>query len=162
VVRFAAMHKYIFDLLLAATCGYALWRGRKYERIIAFVFLAASIVSIFALSPRSVRYVGLETSDMVIDSFVLMAVVAVALISDRFWPLWIAGLQLVDSSSHLMKAIDMSLVPRAYAAAERFWSYPMLLILFLGAWRSHRREVRAAAALSLHGGGDGAHLQGQG
>ena len=50
--------------------------------------------------------------------------------SDRFWPLWVAGLQLIDSMSHLMKAIDADLLPTAYGAAERFWSYPILFILF--------------------------------
>lgn len=28
--------------------------------------------------------------------------------------------------------------PIAYAAAERFWSYPTLVIIALGAWRQHR------------------------
>jgi hypothetical protein len=32
-------------------------------------------------------------------------------------------------------------MPLAYAAAERFWSYPTLIILFIGAWRQHRRHL---------------------
>jgi hypothetical protein len=32
-------------------------------------------------------------------------------------------------------------MPRAYAAAERFWSYPILIIVFVGAWRSHNRRI---------------------
>jgi hypothetical protein len=31
----------------------------------------------------------------------------------------------------------------AYAAAERFWSYPTLVIIAVGAWRQHQRRVRA-------------------
>jgi hypothetical protein len=68
-------------------------------------------------------------------------VVAIALVSDRFWPLWAAGLQLVDSMSHVLKAIDADLLPKVYGAAERFWSYPILLILLIGAWRQHRRTI---------------------
>jgi len=67
--------------------------------------------------------------------------VAVALRSDRFWPLWVAGLQLTISMSHVLKAIQPDLLPLAYAAAERFWSYPTLLILFIGAWRQHQRRI---------------------
>lgn len=131
----------LFWLLLLVSCGYALWRGRKYERIAALVFVAATILSILGHSPLHSRYVGIETSDLVVDSAVLVAVVAIALVSDRFWPLWAAGLQLVDSMSHMLRAIDADLVPKVYGAAERFWSYPILLILLIGAWRQHRRRI---------------------
>jgi hypothetical protein len=135
-------HKLAFDLLLALCCGYALVKGRRYERLAALVFVAATVISHLTHSPVPTRYVALETSDLFVDSAVLVAVVTIALLSDRFWPLWVAGLQLVDSFSHVLKALDMTLVPRAYAAAERFWSYPILVILFIGAWRQHRRSQR--------------------
>lgn len=138
-------HYVIFWGLLLFTCGYALVIGRKYERLAATVFLAATVASWLAHSPVNVRYVAVETSDLIVDSAVLLAVVAIALVSDRFWPLWVAGLQLVDSFSHFLKAVDMSLLPRVYATAERFWSVPILLILFVGAWRQRRRS-RAEAA----------------
>ena len=130
----------IFWAFLLFTCGYALWRGRKYEQLSALLFIGASIASILSHAPAQERYIGIETSDLVIDLVVLAALVAIALKSDRFWPLWVAGLQLTVSVSHLMKAIQPNLMPFAYAAAERFWSYPILLILFLGAWRQHRRS----------------------
>lgn len=129
----------LFWLLLIISCGYALWRGRKYERIAALVFISATVLSILGHSPH-LRYVKIEASDVIIDTAVLFAVVAIALASDRFWPLWVAGLQLVDSMSHLMKAIDANLVPQVYGAAERFWSYPILVVLLIGAWRQHRRS----------------------
>jgi hypothetical protein len=128
----------LFWLLLLVSCGYALWRGRKYERIAALVFVTATILSFLGHSPHG-RYVAIEASDLIVDTSVLVAVVAIALASDRFWPLWVAGLQLVDSLSHVMKAIDSDLVPKVYGAAERFWSYPILIILLVGAWRQHRR-----------------------
>ena len=132
-------HWIIFWIVLFATCGYALWRGRRYERIAAAVFIAATVVSIVMRSPLQGRYHGIETSDLIIDTAVLAAVIAIALASDRFWPLWAAGLQLVDSMSHMMKAVHADLLPHVYGAAERFWSDPILLILFVGAWRQHRR-----------------------
>ena len=41
--------------------------------------------------------------------------------------------------SHLMKAIDPHLIPRAYAAASIFWSYPILLLILIGTWRTGRK-----------------------
>ena len=133
-------HWIIFWIVLLASCGYALWRGSKYERIAALVFISATVLSILGHSPHH-RYVAVEASDLIVDTAVLFAVVAIALVSDRFWPLWAAGLQLVDSFSHVMKAIDADLIPKVYGAAERFWSYPILIVLLIGAWRQHRRQV---------------------
>jgi hypothetical protein len=39
----------------------------------------------------------------------------------------------------VLKALDSQLVPLAYAAALRFWAYPILIILAIGTWRSQRR-----------------------
>jgi hypothetical protein len=131
----------IFWLLLLASCGYAFWRGRKYERIAALVFVTATVLSILGHSPH-LRYVEIELTDVVVDTAVLFAVLAIALVSDRFWPLWVAGLQLVGSVSHVLKAVQPDLLPHAYGAAERFWSYPILVVLFIGAWRQHQRRMR--------------------
>ena len=135
---------YIFWAVLLVTCGYALWRGRSDERIVAGVCLLATIATSFAISPLSKRYSGLEPGLLLIDALVLAAFVAIALWSPRFWPLWVAGLQLTTSMSHLMKAIDADLLPRAYGAAAALWSYPILLILAVGTWRGQRMLARTA------------------
>jgi hypothetical protein len=49
--------------------------------------------------------------------------------------------------SHFLKAIDLDLMPRAYAAAERFWSYPTLMIIAVATWRAHRRWNQAQEPL---------------
>jgi hypothetical protein len=136
-------HQYVFRALLIASCGYALWRGRSDERIVALVCLVATAASRLAFSPLSVRYTGVETGLLLIDLSVLAAFVFVALKSPRFWPLWVAGLQLTTSMAHLMKAIDESLLPIAYGAAIALWSYPILVILAIGTWRGHQRRKRA-------------------
>lgn len=133
---------YIFWSILLLTFGYAMWRGRSDERIVASVCLLASLATRFAISPLQVRYASLETGLMIIDALVLVAFVWIALRSQRFWPLWIAGLQLTNSISHVMKLAEFDLVPRAYGAAAALWSYPILLIILIGTWRSHQRSRR--------------------
>ena len=133
-------HYQIFWAILVLTCGYALWRGNRYEQLAALICIAASVISVLLRAPLHERYMGLELGDLGVDTAVLLAFVAIALRSDRFWPLWVAGLQLTISMSHFFKAIDLQLMPQAYAAAERFWSYPTLIIIAVGAWRAHRRR----------------------
>jgi hypothetical protein len=131
---------FLFWLLLLTSCGYALVKGRKYERIAAVVFLAATVVSVASHLSLHVRYVSMDIGETIVDTGVLVSLIAIALVSDRFWPLWVAGLQLVDSMAHLLKAIAVDLPPWAYAIAERSWSYPILIILFVAVWRGQRRD----------------------
>jgi hypothetical protein len=135
-------HYLIFWSILIGTCAYALLRGRSDERVSAAVCLLATLATQIVMPPPSERYAGLDFELVLIDIGVLAAFVAVALRSERFWPLWIAGLQLTISISHMLKAVDQDLLPRAYAAAAVLWSYPILLIIAVGTWRSHQRRLR--------------------
>ena len=129
----------IYRLLMYGICGYALLRGKTEARIVALVCLVANFAT---LTLRSSTYSSVEISVLIVDILTFMAFTYAALISDRFWPLWVSGLQLTSSMGHLFKAIDANLLPLAYAAALRFWAYPILIILALGTWRSQRRAHR--------------------
>ena len=135
------MNPLLYWSILILSCGYALIRGRADERMVAGVCIAASVISVAVLSPMSVRYTTIEEGEVAVDLVVLAVFLLVALRSDRFWPLWIAGLQLTTILAHLLKAIDFKLLPFAYGTAERFWSYPILVIIAVGAWRQHRRHL---------------------
>ena len=141
------MAPHLYWLLLTITCGYSLWKGRSDERMAATVCIVASVVSVLVLSPLAKRYSGVETGELTVDLLVLAAFTYIALRSERFWPLWIAGLQQTASMAHILKSIEIGLMPEAYAAATRIWSYPILLIIAVGAWRNHKRhQVREPTA----------------
>lgn len=131
---------FIYFGLLALCCGYALLRGNVDARIVATLCVVGTLATLAFLSPMATRFTGVEGATLLVDLAVLAGFVAVALQSSRFWPLWVAGLQLTASLAHLMKAIDLDLLPHAYGAAMAFWSYPILLILAIGTWRGARRR----------------------
>ena len=130
---------FVFGPLLLAVCLYAWLKGGADERFVAATCLAGTAATMLAISPLQQRYSGVEGDLFLVDLGVLAGFVAVALRSNRFWPLWVAGLQLTTSIGHVLKGIDQALLPRAYGAALQFWSYPILLILAVGTYRSHRR-----------------------
>jgi hypothetical protein len=136
---------YVFVPLLLAVCFYAWWRGGTDERIIAATCLAGTAATLLTISPLHQRYSGVEEGLMLVDFAVLAGFVAVALRSRRFWPLWVAGLQLTTSVGHVLKSVDQDLLPRAYGAALQFWSYPILIIVAVGTFRTHRRMRQARA-----------------
>lgn len=125
----------LFDLLLFGTCGYALLYGRLDARIVGGMCIAANFASYAMVS----RYNGVELGVLAIDLLTLAVFVFVALRSDRFWPLWISGLQLTTTIGHVLKAIQLDLVPIAYAVSLRFWAYPILVILAVATWRNRQR-----------------------
>lgn len=126
----------LFNLLLFASCGYALWKGTRDARIIGATCLIAS----FASYPFLSHYAGIEISVLMVDLIVLGLFVYVAVGSDRFWPLWIAGLHLTTLVGHALRLMSGDLVPLAYAVALRMWAYPELIILAVAVWRGERRR----------------------
>lgn len=134
------MNPTLYWTLLALTCGYAFTRGRSDERIVAGVCLVASLITPMVLPSVAERYDRVETGELLVDLAVLLIFVGVALRSSRFWPLWVAGLQLTTSLAHGLKAIELDLLSNAYAAAGRSWSYLILLILVVATWRSRKRD----------------------
>ena len=130
-----------YFVVLAIVCIYAFARGEAESRIAAGIAGAASIASVIVMSPIAGRYSQMEVGVFAVDLAVLAGFTAIALRSDRFWPLWLAGLQLTTILAHIFKVVDFQLVPQIYAAAARFWVYPIFLIIVIGTWRSqHRRS----------------------
>ena len=128
-------------LLLTGVTGYALMRGRADEQVAAVVCVVATIATVLVNSPLTRRFTGVEFGVLVVDLMTLAAFIAIALRTKRFWPLWVAGLQLTSTFAHVLKAIHFDLLPQVYAAAERFWVYPIFLLIILGTWRSSQREA---------------------
>lgn len=136
----------LFWALLLGSCGFALWRGQHDARVVAIACLSATLATKILISPEHLRFSDIEIGLLLIDGAMMATFLHVALHSTRFWPLWIAGLQLTGSLGHLMKAIDLDLMPKAYAIATAFWAYPILIILAIGTWRGIRRNPRPAPA----------------
>lgn len=130
----------VFWTLLFVVCALAALRGRTDERIAAGACAIATLITHFVLGPLKIRYSTVEPGLLALDIAMLAIFVTLALRSSRFWPLWVAGLQLTMSMAHMLKAIDEHLIPRAYAAAAVFWSYPILFIILIACWRTSRYE----------------------
>ena len=135
----------LYHLLLFGACGYAFFRGKIDARIVATTFFVGSFVTFGLRSQLSGGYSSIESGIFVVDVSCLVLFTYAALISDRFWPLWVSGLQLTTSFGHVLKLIDAHMLPFAYAAALRFWGYPILIMLAVGVWRQQKRLRREAS-----------------
>lgn len=137
-------------IVLLAVSAYAFACGRREERAAAMVCIAATIGSVLLNSPLADRFSNVELGILAVDVLALAAFTAIALRTDRYWPLWVAAFQLTTLLAHLLKGLQLDLMPQAYAAAARFWVYPIFVTIVVGTWRArhpprYRREGPLAA-----------------
>ena len=137
-------------LLLLAMTAYAFGRGRIDERLAAGICVIGSMATVIVSSPLNEKYSSVETGVLIVDSLALLGFVLLALGSRRFWPLWVAGFQLTSVLSHFLKALHWDMIPQVYAAAERFWIYPIFLAIVVGTWRNHKRWLRDREFTATH------------
>ena len=138
-----------YFMLLTGVAAYAMLRGRREERIAALTCVAASLASLALLMTRPAYYSGLELGVAVIDFAALLIFVWIALRSSRFWPLWVAGLQLTSTLGHALKLVSPELLPVVYATSLASWSYAILLIIAVGIWRGDRGQFHSGPAAQL-------------
>jgi hypothetical protein len=132
----------VYYALLFFVSIYAFLRGSADERIAAATCILATFATNLVYSPRG-SYVDVEIGVLLVDIGALSAFTVIALRSDRFWPLWVAGLQLTTVVAHVLKSMQLDLMPQAYAAAARFWVYPIFLLIVVGTFRGARRRATA-------------------
>jgi hypothetical protein len=136
-------------------CGHAILSGGRDGRWAAFLFLAATGLTIPA--GRLGKAWG-ETELLVlgVDLLFLVALYALMLSSRRYWPIWMVGFHLVGVVTHLSTMLTPDFTPRLYRAMGSFWALPILLSLLIGVELDRRAAARARRAL-VGGGQGGGH-----
>jgi len=115
------------------------------------IAIVASILSVPALFGSAAKFDHMEAAIFVVDVAALGAFLILSLFADRFWPLWITGIHLVGVATHAAKLLDPMVVPWAYAVTQALWSYPILLLIVIGAVRHQKRLRRYGADNSWSG-----------
>ncbi len=129
------MHVIVYYALLLTVMILAAWRGGRDERLAAFICTLGTAATVLLVAPLPDRFAGLEVAVAIVDLGVLAGFALIALQSDRYWPLWVAGIQLTTTIGHGLKVLHPNLLPIAYGAALALWSYPILLIIAAGVLR---------------------------
>lgn len=134
-----------YYVLLVLCWIYAQLKGGVPERIGATIMALGSSLTMVAISSRTARFGSVELGVVIVDLVALVALIILALRAERFWPLWLTALQIIAIAGHAVKAAEPGTIPKAYAFAMAFWSYPMLLLIALGTWRHQQRLARNGA-----------------
>lgn len=131
---------FIINFSLAfLVCGFAMWRGGRPERFAGALFLAISIIT-FLLPDR--RWMDVQYTIMWLDIGYWLVLVGLALVADRWWTLWMAGLQGVGVLLHLAFWAQMKITSLAYSTGLNMVGYTLMIPLLVGTITYMRRQGR--------------------
>ena len=135
-------HIVIFNVVFLWVVAHAVLHGGAPERWTAAFMVAASVATLVRPYDPLVTFQALDLPLFAIDAALLAGFIWVALRAERYWPMWIAALQLTAIAVHIIRAIDLQLVPLVYEWAVGKIAYPMILLLVIGTARHRSRLQR--------------------
>ena len=130
----------LFWGLTLTCCGFAAGYGGRAGRWIAGLYVAACLGTMAAFQMQS-DWHHTHYATLAVDVALLVALVAVVLRSDRWFPVWFTGFHLVAVLSHLASIAAPGFAPKVYFLLQGFWSVPMLVTLALGVALDHRGGI---------------------
>lgn len=125
-------------LLAASTLFYTTVYGGRDGQWLATAYLSGIILTKFAHAADR-NWDHFHPIAFTIDVALFAALVLISLKSQRYWPLWIAGLQLAAVSSHLGALLVPVFAERVYFVLQSLWSLPQLIILVFGVSLDRKR-----------------------
>ena len=128
----------IYYGVLLLTVAVAMWRGGPLERWAAYTALLASVCTT-VLAPKP-SWSHIEYSIFAIDVVALASFWVIALKTQRFWPYWITGWQLIAIFGHVQKLMFSEILARPYALLSMYISYPILFVILYASGSTRRRE----------------------
>lgn len=131
-----------FNAVLVLTAIYAGWRGGAPERACSVLLLLAAGCSALLMLDPQISYHHVEFGLVGIDVALLLLLTALASVANRYWPMWLAALQLVTVAAHGVRAYDSRVLPWAYWLISGHIAYLVLLLLAIATAR-HRRRLLA-------------------
>lgn len=131
-----------FAIALLLCIAYASLLGGRTGRVGSLIFVAASVLTGLAtlIDPS---WASTSYAIFAVDSGCLLALAALAIHSNRFWPIWAVGFQTVAIATHIATMWIPDFTPKAYQALLSIWSIPILWVMVAGTRKDWNYE-RAA------------------
>jgi hypothetical protein len=127
-------------LLLCA--AYASINGGRTGKTGSVIFILATILSAAAVRMNP-SWAGTSLGLFAVDAGCLLALLILALMSNRFWPIWALGFQIVAVATHLATLSIPDVVPKSFQALLSFWTIPILWVMVAGTHKDLQNKLAA-------------------
>jgi hypothetical protein len=130
-----------FWALTIVCCSFALRFGGREARTLVAAYIIGCLATIAAHHLQHGWSHG-SLPALIVDGVLFLALWRIALGSDRWYPIWFAGFQLVGVVTHLAAFLVPGFAYKAYFLLQSFWAVPMMLVLVIGPELDRRVGVR--------------------
>jgi hypothetical protein len=87
------------------------------------------------------NWAGTSLELFAVDAGCLLALLILALMSNRFWPIWALGFQIVAVATHLATLSIPDVVPKSFQALLSFWAIPILWVMVVGTHKDLQNKL---------------------
>ena len=126
---FSILPTQIAALVMLVICGLALIVGRRFERLLAVITIAAWFLSAALQSPDPAR---VQWGIFIIDVIYLIVLISFAVFERRIWILFMTAFQLLVVLTHVAFIIDLTLMQWGFFSAYYLWSDAELAAFAVG------------------------------
>ncbi len=103
--------------------------GAREERLGMSIIVAGSVATAIFTPSGVFTFDSMAMPIFISDTVILLALVWLCFSSQKYWPIWVASLQLITVAIHLVELAIPQTVPKAYAIIQGFWVYPMFIAI---------------------------------
>jgi hypothetical protein len=129
-----------FYSALVLCAAYASINGGRTGKAGSAIFVIASVMTV-AAAQMNPNWVGTSLGLFAVDAGCLLAVFILALTSNRYWPIWALGFQIVAVATHLAALSIPDVVPKSFQALLSFWAIPILGVMVAGTHKDRQYEL---------------------
>ena len=120
-----------FYSALLLCVAYASVNGGRTGKAGSAIFILATLLSEAAVRMNP-DWAGTSLGLFAVDAGCLLALLILALMSNRFWPIWALGFQTAAVATHLATLSIPDAVPKSLQALLSFWTIPILWVMVAG------------------------------
>jgi hypothetical protein len=139
----------VWDVCMLATAAFAVWRGGWAERVVALGMIVDSVAA--AILQNNHNLFDTPWAELALDIAYLGVMLWVALRSNKTWPLFTAGFQLILVVIYFARLAQPHIWAWAEYTAIIIWSYMILIAIAVGTWRHWRSGPPARLSPSPSG-----------
>ena len=118
----------LYWIMTLCCCLYTIAEGGSTGRVGASLMLFKTVGG-FCTSLLDQSWSHILYPVLALDLICLIAFLALALRSDRYWPLWASGCAFAIVAVHFASMLNTAVDPRIYHGLRSLWAIPMQLFM---------------------------------
>lgn len=112
---------------MLVSCGYSVLAGGRDGRIAVAMLLSAAM-----MTPLITGFTHDRWALAMVDTALFAGLIALAIRSNHYWPLWLAGLHGAAMATQIVSHLNPDLPRNVYHAVVAFWAIPMQVVIVVG------------------------------